>query len=155
MSFPLDGKLYIYAGLRRIAVYKPKENRWDRQGLEDVHWDWWLLSSSCVIDNVLYGYGRSRKLGWYDTEGRCFRDLKGLGKLAKLPLPGYKVRLLNYGGKIAVWWEKDVRQEKMIWCAEIALEKRNEHEIYGKVEWCNVVLTVPISCDLNSFVVTV
>ncbi|XP_019088998.1 PREDICTED: putative F-box/kelch-repeat protein At4g11750 [Camelina sativa] len=155
-SFALDGKLYIYAGLRHFAVYKPKENRWDRLGLDDVPWGGWALRPSCVIDNVLYGYGLSRKLLWYDMEGKCLRDLKGLRKLPKLPILDYKVRLLNYGGKIAVWWEKNVLQEKMIWCAEIALEKRNEHEIYGKIEWCDVVLTVPTSCDLlNSFVVTV
>ncbi|XP_010444917.2 PREDICTED: putative F-box/kelch-repeat protein At4g11750 [Camelina sativa] len=154
-SLALDGKLYIYADLSRFVVYKPKENRWDRLGLQDVPWGGWALRPSCVIDNVLYGYGWSRKLRWYDMEGKCLRDIKGLRKLPKLPIPYYKVRLLNYGGKIAVWWEKNVRKEKMIWCVEIALEKRNKHEIYGKVEWCDVVLTVPISCDLlNSFVVT-
>lgn len=33
----------------------------------------------------------------------------------------------------------------MIWCAEISLEKRGSKEIWGKVEWCDVVLKVPSS----------
>ncbi|CAN8328629.1 unnamed protein product [Cochlearia groenlandica] len=55
----------------------------------------------------------------------------------------------NYGGKILILWEKFVpyhRQEKHIWCAVVALERRkNNSEVYGKVEWASSVLKVPNS----------
>lgn len=51
---------------------------------------------------------------------------------------------MDYGGKISVLWVKYVGgQENEIWCAEISLGKRNEHVIYGNVEWSDVVLTIP------------
>ena len=47
-------------------------------------------------------------------------------------------------------------REKVIWCAVIAVERRNGQEIYGKIEWCDVVLTVPKSCCvLESIAVTI
>lgn len=33
--------------------------------------------------------------------------------------------------------------KKKILCAEIALERRNSHEIWGKLEWFDHVLTLP------------
>ena len=40
---------------------------------------------------------------------------------------------------------------KFEWCAVIAVERRSGQEIYGKIEWCEVVLTVPKSCCLLEF----
>ncbi|CAL9232528.1 unnamed protein product [Arabidopsis halleri] len=116
---------------------------------------WLLLTyySSCVIqiDNVCY-MAFSRTLLWYDSEEGTWRSLMRLKELPKLPKHPSHVRLVDYGGKIAVLWEKKVRasgsKKKMIWCAEIALERRNAHKIYGKIEWCGIVLTVPKSCSL-------
>lgn len=36
----------------------------------------------------------------------------------------------------------------MIWCTEIALERRNKDEMWGKVEYFDVVLRVPQSCQI-------
>ncbi|XP_048599994.1 putative F-box/kelch-repeat protein At4g11770 [Brassica napus] len=84
-------------------------------------------------------------------------------KLPKLPKPYYgSLRLENCGGKIVLLWVQNVcsicstKEEKRIWCAEIALEKRSIQEICGKVKWCDVVLTVPKSCPLEQlFVATI
>ncbi|EOA15837.1 hypothetical protein CARUB_v10007503mg [Capsella rubella] len=153
-SLAIDGKLYISGSEKKSnMVYKLKENKWDVVGLTNTGW---ITSYSCVIDNILFGYGWSEKLEWYDFDGGSWKALKGLKKLLKLLKDHNRIRLENFGGKLAVLWDKDVHEEKVIWCAEIALEKRNEHEIHGKVEWCSVVLTVPISCKfLLSFIVTV
>ncbi|CAL9232517.1 unnamed protein product [Arabidopsis halleri] len=152
-SLVFDGKLYLFGD--KYLVYKPKENKWDVVGLE-MPLRWTPSYISCVVDNVIYCFGASRLLLWYNTEERSWRYLKGLKKLPKLPKDYTRVRLVNYGGKIAVLWEEDVRggdpQKKMIWCAEITLERRNAHKIYGKIEWCDVVLTVPKSCSLLQFV---
>ncbi|XP_010451013.1 PREDICTED: putative F-box/kelch-repeat protein At4g11770 [Camelina sativa] len=157
-SLAIDGKLYLF-GVRSTAVYKTKENRWDEIGSTEMGLSWASNPYYCVIDNICFIYHwLLKRLQWYDIDKRSWKDLKGLEELTKLLKDCYKsrLRLENYGGNIAVLWEKEVHEEKMIWCAEIALEKRNEHEIYGKVEWCNVVLPVPITCELlASFIVTV
>ncbi|CAF1743709.1 unnamed protein product, partial [Brassica oleracea var. botrytis] len=78
---------------------------------------WTQFKFTCVICNVL-----SRVLKW----------------------------LVNYERlRIAVLWVRSsgvFSREKVIWCAVIAVERRNGQEIYGKIEWCDVVLTVPKSC---------
>ncbi|KAL9817126.1 putative F-box/kelch-repeat protein [Arabidopsis thaliana] len=151
-SLVYDGKLYLFGDKR--VVYKPKENKWDVVGLE-MPLRWTPSYISCVVDNVIYSYGRSRVLMWYNTEERLWRYLKGLKKLPKLPKDCTCVRLLGYSGKVVVLWEKNVGggdpQKKMIWCAEIALERRSANKIYGKIEWCDVVLTLPRSCSLLNF----
>lgn len=48
---------------------------------------------------------------------------------------------------MVILWDKYVPSsgymEMVIWCAQIALERRNPKEIWGKVEWLDEVLTVP------------
>ncbi|CAA7018306.1 unnamed protein product [Microthlaspi erraticum] len=146
-----DGKFYVFGD--KNMVYKPEENKWSVVQDLDMRLSWAPYTSSCVIENVMYSSKMSRRLKWYDSERKLWRGLKGLGKLPKLPNRYSRVRLVNYGGKIAVLWDKKVRaigsDKKRIWCAVIAVERRsNEQEIYGKIEWCDVVLTVPKSCKL-------
>ncbi|KAG7533247.1 hypothetical protein ISN45_Aa08g008880 [Arabidopsis thaliana x Arabidopsis arenosa] len=67
--------------------------------------------------------------------------------------------MVNYGGNIVVLWEEDFVSsigsiKTNIWCAEIALERLNGQGIYGKVNWCYVVLTVPKSCSIEDVLVT-
>lgn len=71
--------------------------------------------------------------------------MKGLPKF-----PRYRARLADYGGKMAVLWERVLAstgfKDKMVLCAVIALERRNnDEELWGKVEWHDTVLTVPKS----------
>jgi len=147
-----EEKLYLFGD--KNVVYKPKESRWDALGFD---MNLWLVSygSSCVIDNVCYMVFYKRLI-WYDSEVRYWRVLKGLEKLPKLRHRRSCIRMVDYGGKIAILWEKKVRvvgsDKKMIWCTEIALERRSAHKIYGKIEWCDVVLTVPKSCSLLEFI---
>ena len=129
----------------KAVVYNPKENKWDVVAKELKM----LLScdyDSCMIDNVIYTYsgGSFRMLNWYDCVERSWGDLKGMKKLPELP-KAYRgsLRLENCGGKIVLLWEENVRsicsmKEKMLWCAEVALERLNSREIYGKVKWCHV-----------------
>ncbi|CAH8384279.1 unnamed protein product [Eruca vesicaria subsp. sativa] len=101
--------------------------------------------SHCVVENVLYSVCDG-KLRWYDGEMNKWRILKGLvGRLPKF-CHGVSVRLCDYGGKMVVVWDENVMSsgEKMIWCAEIALERRGVWEMWGQVEWIDHVLTVPI-----------
>ncbi|CAH8304414.1 unnamed protein product [Eruca vesicaria subsp. sativa] len=147
-SAGFEGKVYIFGGGNGLA-YNPREGRWERVGWEmDSSWHWY---SYAVIDNVLYKYEGGFK--WYDTKVGVgvWRGLKGVKGLPKFPR--YIARLADYGGKMAVLWERVLvstgRKDKMILCAVIALERRNDEEIWGKVEWYDTVLTVPKSCRVD------
>lgn len=151
-SLAIDGKLYLIGD--KNMVYTAAENKWDVVGYETRICSA-FCDSSCVIDNIMYKYSLSRKLQWYDSKGILWRDLKGLEELTKIPKSCTRVRMVNHGGKIALLWEKEVRgfvsNEKNIWCAVFAVERRSEEEVYGKLEWCEVVLKVPKSCCLLEF----
>ncbi|EFH40281.1 hypothetical protein ARALYDRAFT_331398 [Arabidopsis lyrata subsp. lyrata] len=143
----VDKKVYMF-GLTNGLAYIPKEGQWERLWGQKSSWGWF---SFCVIENVLYHY-RSGVFKWHDSKGGCWIEMKGLTGLPKFESYGC-VQLADYGGKMAVLWSELVLtngcKNKMIWCAVIALERRNGEEIWGKVEWCDVVLTVPNSSKLE------
>ncbi|CAA7020583.1 unnamed protein product [Microthlaspi erraticum] len=144
-SAAIDRKVYIFAGSNDLA-YEPRECRWERVGTKMTC----VWSSNCVIENVLYQQNDG-KFEWYDTNARLWRTLKGVVGLPKFARS--TARLADYGGRMAVLWDKVVASpgdtKKVIWCAVIALERRNSDEIWGKVQWRDVVLTVPTSCDVQ------
>ncbi|KAL0891705.1 hypothetical protein Bca101_015688 [Brassica carinata] len=80
-----------------------------------------------------------------------WKGLKGVKGVPKFPR--YIARLADYGGKMAVFWERVLAstgfKDKMILCAVIALEKRNDEEMWGKVEWYDTVLTVTKACRVD------
>ncbi|EFH67573.1 hypothetical protein ARALYDRAFT_336810 [Arabidopsis lyrata subsp. lyrata] len=139
----IEGKLYLRIG-RKVLAYDPKEGRWDL--VEQEMSNGWKWCFNCAIENVLYCYNQGA-LEWYDKKVRLWKQIKGLRGLpdefARLSL----VKLADYGGKMAVFWDKYERKSegKMIWCAMIALERHNTEDIWGNVEWCDAVLTVPRS----------
>ncbi|CAA7026698.1 unnamed protein product [Microthlaspi erraticum] len=154
ISNSLVTKENIYFFGDKSLVYKPSEKIWEAVGLEMhlLHMNLWLDEipddGYCEIDNVLYCYRLKKVLEWYDYEEGAWKVLKGLEKLPKLPTGKNRVSLIQCGkGKIAVLWDKKhaFSSETRIWCAEILLERRSKYEIYGRVEWCDVVLTVPRS----------
>ncbi|KAL1198929.1 F-box/kelch-repeat protein [Cardamine amara subsp. amara] len=142
----LEGKIYMKSDKDFLAI-KPKY--WIGEVVElDTDSG---KESICVIENITYLYDEpSGMFVWkiFNTNGAVFRRLAGLEGLPKFARYS-DVRLVNCGGKLLVLWDKYVRasgqKKKMIWCAEISLEKRNDEEIWGKVVWFDAVLTVPKS----------
>uniref|UniRef100_A0A1J3HQ46 F-box/kelch-repeat protein n=2 Tax=Noccaea caerulescens TaxID=107243 RepID=A0A1J3HQ46_NOCCA len=137
-----DGKVYVYNGLS----YEPRTGRWER-----LSWDMdygWVWFSYCVIGDVLYMFNEG-VFKWYDCKVGIWRVLKGVKGLPKIPR--YIARMADYGGKMVVLWERVVAyKEKVILCAVIALERRNDEEICGKFEWYDTVLTLPNkSCNVG------
>ncbi|CAA0408565.1 unnamed protein product [Arabidopsis thaliana] len=145
----MEGKIYIppcQENHRKAVALNPKVLTWEAVGL-GTNLD---RGSFCMIGNIAYCYDPSGKFRWMNcntAEGDWSRleGLEGLPKFARYST----VKLAEYGGKLVVLWDKYVAasgyKEKMIWCAEISLEKRNSEEIWGKVEWFDAVLTVPKS----------
>ncbi|KAJ4878689.1 F-box/kelch-repeat protein [Raphanus sativus] len=104
------------------------------------------------IDNLRCSVSKDGALTWFDTDETRWRDLKGLVGLPKLPSPlaghGSYVKLKGYsGGKMMVFWNSNLSthlfQSDTIYCAEIALERRNG-DCWGKLEWYDSVLSVPM-----------
>lgn len=153
-SLGLEGKLYMFGD--EFVVYNSKEDRWndigvDRQLCRAIDYRSCINSSSCVIDNVLYIWDKG-VFKWYDFKVSLWKDLNGV----EGSLPGLRDReyckMVDLGGKIAVLWEECVYtrtyKKNKIWCAEISLEKRDGDEMWGKVEWFDIVLRVHTSCSL-------
>ncbi|CAA7028133.1 unnamed protein product [Microthlaspi erraticum] len=152
----IDGKLHVLQNREETVAYNSKESEWDLVGGEMGHYK--IYYSYCVIENVMYSLNSNGVLRWYDTDVSRWRCLTGLEGLPEF-LHDARIRLADYGGKLAVLWEGkiendpyDLRQGggyNKIWYAEIALERRQKgREIWGTVEWLDNVLTVPKSCNL-------
>ncbi|KAJ4898686.1 F-box/kelch-repeat protein [Raphanus sativus] len=146
----IEGKFHLLGGGRRVAAYDPEEGRWDLVGREMDMGRAWVSYS--VIKNVLvYYHERDREFKWYDYKGRFWRKLMGLERLIKF-LCDSRVSLADYGGKMAVLWDTFVpgsgSKNKMIWCAEVSLERHDVYDVCGKIEWFDVVLRVSKSYEL-------
>lgn len=134
-----DGNVYVRFSLEH-EIYKMNKGRWRAADLAMARG--WL---PCVIDNVLYS-SSSGKIRWYDPKIKIWETLKGrdLEKLSSFPADVTQVA--DYGGKLAVLWNRK-NDDKTIWCAVIALEKRQGGTIWGTLEWFDAVSTTSSDCE--------
>ncbi|XP_010451194.1 PREDICTED: F-box/kelch-repeat protein At4g25710-like [Camelina sativa] len=146
LSTCIGGKVYV--GNWGIMVgYNPVEGCWENVGQAMSQY---LLSDCyCEIDDVLYSLASDRVLRWYDPQVRTWSNVMGLVGLPKLPPDDPFVKMANYGGKLVVLWNRPHVSTDMLWCAEIALERRNTCEIWGKVEWYDPMVEVPTLVSIN------
>ncbi|XP_010442407.1 PREDICTED: F-box/kelch-repeat protein At4g23580-like [Camelina sativa] len=141
-SVGYEGTIYVRSNYLQ-DTYKLHKGRWRTADLA-IDTGWTLASSYCVIENVFYRY-KNMTIDWYDHKEKLWTTLKGLEKLPTCP----RIRngtLVDYGGKMVVLWEeyvydKNHEYEKTIWCAEIAIERRQNGEIWGTINWFDVVFT--------------
>ncbi|KAF2565529.1 hypothetical protein F2Q68_00024795 [Brassica cretica] len=129
-------KIYRTDYCSRSYVYKPVESRWEKDFMLIYcpHW----VKNACVVDDVLLYQDREMNtLKAYDPNMRYWRVVEGLKKLLAEASGSQWLRIVNYGGNMALVF----RRTSKIWCAEISLERRQGGEIWGKVEWCDHVLT--------------
>ncbi|ESQ38394.1 hypothetical protein EUTSA_v10029396mg, partial [Eutrema salsugineum] len=131
-SVVMEDKIYM-RDRRNSFVYEPKESKW---GLDEVliSRDW---ENACVIDNVVYYYDYcNRKLRVYDSKQRCWRVVKGVEELLRKTTCYALSKTVSYGGKLALFISKHYqvagKSTTEIWCAEIALERQQRGEIWGK-----------------------
>ncbi|XP_010424544.1 PREDICTED: putative F-box/kelch-repeat protein At4g11770 [Camelina sativa] len=100
----IDGKLYVFGD--KNVVYVPNDNRWYVVAL-DMFSSLVTHYSSCVIGNVSY-IVLSGLLLWYHSVERSWRFVTGLENLPRLRTRREFVRLVDFGGKLAIVWEKKV-----------------------------------------------
>lgn len=135
-SLGFEGQFYLFGyDNDKSGIYNPKEGRWTPLEIfNDL-----FFSQLCVIDNVLFLLDNGR-IFWYDSKDNLWRRLKGV-----INLPCHCFKMVDHGEKIVVLWEEyDVCHGNMLWGAEISFERRHGYGIWGKVEWFDVILTVPM-----------
>ncbi|KAJ4842103.1 hypothetical protein Tsubulata_032323 [Turnera subulata] len=143
-SAVMGGRLYAMAD-RNGVVYEPGTGRW---GCVETELDLGWRGRACVVGGVLYCYDYLGKIRGFDEVGLAWRELKGVEKELPSFLSG--ATMATVGGKLVVVWEgkgkgKEKGKEMELWCAEIEVEKKGEGELelWGKVEWCRVIHTLP------------
>ncbi|CAH8347840.1 unnamed protein product [Eruca vesicaria subsp. sativa] len=131
----MGGKMYTRDHINSF-VYEPKESKWERDEMLNM-FNW---VGACVVDDVLYYYDRRRGekvLRAYDPKESSWVVVNGLKELLAEARDSNWTDTRNYGGKLAMLFSKT----KVIRCAVISLERRQGKEIWGKVEWCEDVLS--------------
>ncbi|KAJ4905993.1 F-box/kelch-repeat protein [Raphanus sativus] len=140
-SVVMDGKIYLKTRKKDCSsVYVPEERKWELMDEVLNSKDW---KGACVVENVLYYHDHSGKaLRVYDPKQGCWSVVNGLEEfLAVETARSGWCDAVNYGpNRLALFFPKRQYGEKMICCAEIALERRQGGEIWGKVQWCHIVI---------------
>ncbi|KAJ4880128.1 F-box/kelch-repeat protein [Raphanus sativus] len=136
-----EGKLYVRSNEGKDSVYDPIKRKWNvaEKKVEG--------ESRCKVGDIHYSC-RRKSCMWYDTESDEWRPVRGLSSLNKSCRRGL-IETGEYCGKLLIIWDKFAlprrNLQKSICCALVSFENRQDGEVWGKVEWSNVVLTVPSS----------
>lgn len=141
-SAVIDGKIYAMAD-RNGVFYDPSSGSW---GVAENELDLGWRGRACVIDGVLYCYDYLGKIRGFDAKEGAWRELRGVEKGLPKFLCG--ATMANLGGNLVVVWEEKrggsgSKREMDVWCAEIEVQHKGEGELWGNINWCDVVLTIP------------
>ncbi|CAN6906656.1 unnamed protein product, partial [Brassica oleracea] len=146
-------KIYVLGRRQSLNVCEPKEGRiiiWEGAASELTGlWQ----GSSCVVDDLLYTIDpmcwRGHPIIVFDPEEGVvegvWKPVKGVYGLPPcFHWYAYESRMANVGGKLVILVGNQSQLwnyygDKYIWCVEIALERRQGGEIWGRVESVDVV----------------
>ncbi|KAG7568525.1 Kelch repeat type 1 [Arabidopsis thaliana x Arabidopsis arenosa] len=120
--------------------YEPRQGLWQSIGLEtqlNLHW-----KVSCVIEDLLYCIDPrlGHRIVVYDLNELVWRPVMGA-----YVLPDFcynQCKMANFGGKLVILGsvKSSLHGLEDVWYLEIALEKRQGGEIWGKVDSLEIVL---------------
>ncbi|KAG7603734.1 Kelch repeat type 1 [Arabidopsis thaliana x Arabidopsis arenosa] len=142
-----NGKIYVMGGCMADEsvnwgeVFDIKTQTWEALPDPGPEFRFSSIRKIDVFQEKLYVRSNEKKDSVYDP-----KEVKGLDMLNR-NLGCGTIEIVHYGGKLLILWDKvDLSQDKDIWCAVIALEKRHgSDEVWGNIEWADIVLTVPSS----------
>ncbi|ESQ38681.1 hypothetical protein EUTSA_v10029470mg [Eutrema salsugineum] len=146
----IDGKIYVIGDWwwKRVTVFDTETQMWEPKMIKpDMELGNTLLIEGVVIEDKIY-------MRDFEDSFRCWSVVKGLEKFLLKMTSSWWSQTVSYGGKLALFFCKDGDARK-IWCAEIALERRQGGEILGKVQWCDVVIDDGIFRMVKCLAVTV
>ncbi|KAL1224723.1 F-box/kelch-repeat protein [Cardamine amara subsp. amara] len=133
-----QGKVYVWSNKKNF-VYLIEESRWE---VFEGNLDGWGVK----VENICYSYA-CEKCWWYDTKCQEWRLVKGLTGLDRHFRIGHGVELGSHRRKLVIFWvglaDYPLFDTPEIWCAVILLEKSHDGEVWGQIEWVDVVLKVP------------
>ncbi|AED93778.1 Galactose oxidase/kelch repeat superfamily protein [Arabidopsis thaliana] len=147
-----NGKLYVMGGCRDDEsvnwgeVFDPKTQTWEALPDPGSELRFSSIRKIDVFQEKLYVSSNEKIDSVYDPkEGKW--NVAEKSPVQCMNLGCGMIEIANYGGKLLILWDKvGLSQDKDIWCAVIALEKRDGvDEVWGKIEWASIVLTVPSS----------
>ncbi|XP_019101086.1 PREDICTED: putative F-box/kelch-repeat protein At2g29800 [Camelina sativa] len=143
----LDNKIYMLDGNHCLA-YDPRLRRWQNWGRGSQQRLFWH-ASSCVIADLLFAFVPQWILGSpivvYDPRNDVWRPVKGVNNLPSLSYT--ESRMTSFGGKLVIlgWYQSqnicDHDSERNVLCVEVALGRREDGDIWGKVESFSLVHT--------------
>ncbi|AEE87114.1 F-box/kelch-repeat protein [Arabidopsis thaliana] len=139
----IQGKFYVRSNDSKDSVYDPIREKWNVAAKPQLN------DSRCSVGNVWYSC-RPNSFLWFDNEIKNWRLIKGLSSLNHSCRSGL-IETVCYDGNLLLLWDKPTKprrrvcEDKYICCALISFNKRKNGQVWGKVEWSNVVLTVPSS----------
>ncbi|KAL0845381.1 hypothetical protein Bca101_018627 [Brassica carinata] len=156
-SVVMEDKIYM-KGYRNANsfVYGPEERKWELMDevLNSKEWE-----GTCVVDDILYYHDCSDKtLKAFDPKQSRWSVVDGLEELLAVETAQSKwSKAVKCGEKkLALFFPKKQHDGKeVICCAEIALERRQGGEIWGKKESCDVVVEDELFDMLKCVSVTV
>ncbi|ESQ54048.1 hypothetical protein EUTSA_v10026874mg, partial [Eutrema salsugineum] len=137
-SCGFNGHIYIYIGVS----LRSWNHRCDEAGM-----DWKRVRGLQSFQErlhrsrVAHFRGEIASLSW-----ACHKIKYNISLNLEEFLPG--ARLTNFGHNLVVFWDVHVvvggrgHKSSEIWCAEISLERQSGGQVWGNVEWSDVILTV-------------
>ncbi|KAL0741507.1 hypothetical protein Bca4012_083020 [Brassica carinata] len=146
-------RIYLRTNKKNF-VYLIEEDRWE---VVDEN----IGESECKVENTWYCYA-SGLHWWHDTKYcKEWRLVKGLMELDLHFRRGHGVEIVSYGRKLVIFWVGSTEMLddfplrltseiffSEIWCAVVLLERRHDDEVWGQIEWVDLVLRVPSSHTL-------
>lgn len=98
-------------------------------------------SDWCLIGGLLFCRGTRGKILWCSSPYELdWKEVKGLEELSEYDISKLCRKCVKKKNIVVFWNSRSLGSESLeLWSAEISLEVRDGHELWGKIEWSGSV----------------